>query len=320
MVINNLKGLSDLAKAVEDRKTKEVLTVGVGDVVSKIQVRKRFRKIEELAATLLSEGQQSSIIVLPKNTNGKYIIQNGERRWRACKHAKIKTIDVIINHKAQNDLDETASELIENIQRDDLAPVEIAEGLNKFVKNNWKQKDIADRLGKNITYVSMHLSLLKMPDCVRKLYDNELCADTETLNNLRLLFDLNAERCRTVCTVALLDGITRKQSRELLNDAKRIKEAMTKNTQADPCKKTIAENVDSLLPLIKDKEWKHVHPENMVFTVNITSNGQSMRGVIMTDRISLDPKNVWIKVLDRDGKEKYVHVPVSNIELLSVAG
>jgi len=145
--------------------------------LSKAQVRKRFRNIEELAATLVTEGQQSPIIVSPKGEDGKYVIQKGERRWRACKHADIPTIDIIVNDKNQGELDETAGELIENIQRDDLTPLEIAEAL---------------------------------------------------VNNLRLLFELNAERCRAICAVAITDGITRKQSRELLNDAKRIQEGLEK--------------------------------------------------------------------------------------------
>ncbi|WP_283240608.1 KorB domain-containing protein, partial [Vibrio parahaemolyticus] len=104
-------------------------------------------------------------------------------------------------------------------------------------------KDVAKRIGKNTIFVSTHLSLLKMPDCVRELYDNDITADTETLNNLRLLFELNEERCRAVCAVAMSDGMTRKQSRELLNDAKRIKNgdeptsnedgAVTNNSEQD---------------------------------------------------------------------------------------
>ncbi|MEZ6813109.1 ParB N-terminal domain-containing protein [Escherichia coli] len=77
MALNNLKGLSELAKAAKGKKGKEVLTVPVDDVVSKVQVRKRFRNIEELAATLLTEGQQSPIIVFPKNEEGKFVIQKG---------------------------------------------------------------------------------------------------------------------------------------------------------------------------------------------------------------------------------------------------
>src|SRR5690606_14944545 len=129
-------------------------------------------------------------------------------------------IDIIVNEKELSDLDETAGELIENIQREDLAPLEIANALKKFVDNGWKQKDIAKRLGKNAIFISTHLSLLKLPECVQELYDEDVCSDTETLNNLRLLYDLNDDRCRAVCAVALEEGITRKQSRDLLNDAK----------------------------------------------------------------------------------------------------
>ncbi|HBB3211164.1 TPA: ParB/RepB/Spo0J family partition protein [Escherichia coli] len=390
MALNNLRGLSDLAKAAKGKKGKEVLTVPVDDVVSKVQVRKRFRNIEELAATMLTEGQQSPIIVFPKNEEGKFVIQKGERRWRACKHAGIDTIDLVVNDKVQNNLDETAGELIENIQRDDLTPVEIAEALNLFIEDGWKQKDIADRLGKNITFVSTHLSLLKLPDCVRELYDNEVCSDTETLNNLRLLFDMNEERCRAVCAVAMSDGITRKQSRELLNDAKRIKEEMEKgpltgsghndepgdgntddqtlnsngngteeqlgNTEQnnnqnvledgsdrdglndddldplldeedkEPVQQPINsgknkdEGGDALPPLPKDKEWKNVRADSLVIAVNVNLDGETKRGVIMTDRVALVPSTVWVKTLDSEGKEKHVHVPVSDIELLSVEG
>lgn len=234
--LSNLKNLSQLAKAAQGKKGKEVLTLSVDEVVSRPQVRKRFRNIEELASTLLTEGQQSPIIVSPKREDGKYVIQKGERRWRACRHAGIETIDVIVNEKAQTDLDETAGELIENIQRDDLAPLEIAEALQAFIDEGWKQKQIANRIGKNITYVSTHLSLLRMPNCVRELYENDICTDTETLNSLRLLFDLNEGRCRAVCAVAQNEGITRKQSRELLNDAKRLKEETKKRAAPKPAK------------------------------------------------------------------------------------
>lgn len=352
MALNNLKGLSELAKVAKGKKGKEVLTVPIDDVVSKVQVRKRFRNIEELAATLLTEGQQSPIIVFPKNEEGKFVIQKGERRWRACKQAGIETIDLVVNDKIQNNLDETAGELIENIQRDDLTPIEIAEALNLFIEEGWMQKDIADRLGKNITFVSTHLSLLKLTDCVRELYDNEVCSDTETLNNLRLLFDLNEKRCRAVCVVAMSDGITRKQSREILNDAKRIKEEMEKGSltgsgqndepgdgntddqatlrdeedkepvqqQINSGKKKDDEGGDAFSPLPKDKEWKNVRADSLIFAVNVNLDGKTKRGVIMTDRVSLVLSTVWVKTLDSEGKEKHVHVPVSDIELLSVEG
>ncbi|MGL5336026.1 MAG: KorB domain-containing protein, partial [Enterovibrio sp.] len=324
MALTNLKSLSELAKAAQGKKKgKEILTVPVDDVVSKAQVRKRFRNIEELAATMLTEGQQSPIIVSPKNKDGKFVIQKGERRWRACKHAGIETIDLVINDKIQSALDETAGELIENIQRDDLTPVEIAEALALFVDDGWKQKEIAERLGKNLSFVSTHLSLLKLPDCVRELYDNEACFDTETLNNLRLLFELNEERCRAVCAVAMSDGITRKQSRELLNDAKRIKEAIVSSCRNDgacdengPKSTTLSESEPPLthdgnksadkekVPahpsfqhLTAQGEWKSVAAGKLTFIVNVNLGGETQRAMIMTDRVALIPSTVWVKML-----------------------
>lgn len=387
MALGNLKGLSELANVAKGKTGKQVLSVPVVDVVSKAQVRKRFRNIEELAATLVTEGQQSPIIVSPKGEDGKYVIQKGERRWRACKHADIPTIDIIVNDKDQGELDETAGELIENIQRDDLTPLEIAEALDKFVKADWKKKDIALRLGVNNSFVSSHLSLLKMPDCVRELYDGDISSDTETLNNLRLLFELNAERCRAICAVAKTDGITRKQSRELLNDAKRIQEELENaqlsgrggdnpgaggesnsdhlppeqehvtsvqgdghqagsssgNCNLDPLEEgagagtgnstpgapekqnkanrtTITEGGDALPPLEKDREWKTARADNLIFAVHVLVDDEVRKGVIMTDRVALNPSTVWVKTLDSDGKEKHLNVPASDIEILSVEG
>ena len=327
----------------------------------------------------------------PKGEDGKYVIQKGERRWRACKHADIPAIDIIVNDKDQGELDETAGELIENIQRDDLTPLEIAEALEKFVKADWKKKDIALRLGVNNSFVSSHLSLLKMPDCVRELYDGDISSDTETLNNLRLLFELNAERCRAICAVAITDGITRKQSRELLNDAKRIQEQLENvqlsgrggdnpgagagagagaggegsganpppepvtldggegrggNDDLDPLEgglgdgtgtdnsvpdapekhkqptRTTSNNEggDALPPQEKDREWKTARADNLIFVVDVLVDTEVKRGVIMTDRVALNPSTVWVKTLDSNGKEKHVNVPASDIEILSIEG
>lgn len=223
--LSNLKNLSQLSKAAQAKRGKEVLSLPLDDVTSKPQVRKRFRNLEELAASLQTEGQQSPIIVSPKNADGKYVIQKGERRWRAAKIAKLPTIDVIINDQEQTPLDETAGELVENIQRDALTPLEIANALQAFISAGWKQIDIADRIGKNVSFVSNHLSLLKLPQCVLALYEQDVTADNETLNNLRRLYDLDAALCEKVCENAVSNGISRQQSRELLNSTREAQEA-----------------------------------------------------------------------------------------------
>lgn len=358
--IGNLQGLSDLAKASMGRKSKkEVITVKLDEVEPKEQVRKKFKNIEELAETMRVEGQQSPIIVYPKNENGKYIIQKGERRWRALRLAEIETIDIIVNDKKLSKLDEVAGELIENIQRDDLAPLEIANALKKFIDDGWKQKDVAKRLGKSPIFVSTHLSLLKLPECARELYDKEVCSDTETLNNLRLLHDLNPDRCRAVCAVALEEGITRKQSRDLLNDAKRIKEEMetdlktatqlstesmaktvsnsenlinsnevdteeeavveNKSKQKSKVEKTNQDgNPDGKLPAPpEDNGWKFTEPNKLIVAVNVPTDTDVKRGILLLDRVCENPKEVWVKVA-YGKKEKQIRVLASEIELVSI--
>lgn len=226
--MNNIDVMADTAKPIgvkrmssnqqDSRNDRKVLTVHVDDLLSKPQVRKEFRNIESLADSLLVEGQQTPVIVSPMNDHGKYVIQKGERRWRACKHAGIPTIDIIINHNQQSELDETAGELIENIQRDDLTPLEIAQALQKFIDRNWKQVDIARRLGKSTKFVSTHLGLLKLPACVMEIYEKGLCGDTDTLNILRQLYEIDAGKCKELCKEAFERGIYRQRARDVLND------------------------------------------------------------------------------------------------------
>jgi ParB family chromosome partitioning protein len=86
--MKNITSLTELAAVAtrgiqqEDGKP---LSVDIDDIVSKAQVRKRFKNLEELAESLKLDGQINAINVAPKNKDGKYVILKGERRWRAGK-------------------------------------------------------------------------------------------------------------------------------------------------------------------------------------------------------------------------------------------
>lgn len=213
--LDNLQSLSRRSKGA-----KEVLVLNTEEVVAKNgQVREKFGGIEELADSIKSHGQEQPIIVSPKDASGKYRIQKGERRWRACKLAGVP-VEAIVNKKDQEELDETAGELIENIQRENLTPMEIAKGIQKFIDAKWKAVDVAKRLGKSRGYISQHLSLLKLPKCVQKLYEEDVTADPESLNSLRQIYQITPEKAERICEKALVDGISRKACRELLKQAK----------------------------------------------------------------------------------------------------
>ena len=85
-----------MLKPPKARKAKRFLPYLLDDVVSKVRVVSASRNIEELAATLLTEGAAVSDHRVPgRNEEGKFVIQKGSERWRACKHAGIETIDLV---------------------------------------------------------------------------------------------------------------------------------------------------------------------------------------------------------------------------------
>lgn len=329
MSLKNLDNLAQLTSAASNRK--HVLSVPVDDVVAKKQVRTEFKDIEELAESLMVEGLQQPITVSPKNTEGKYIIQKGERRWRAAKQAGFDKVDVIVNNAELTPLDEVAGALIENIQRDDLTPMEVAHALQNFVEEGWSQTEIAKRLGKSRVYVNKHLALLRLPDPVQELYDNKIVSDQATLNNLRVVFEHDPDLGQRVCDLALeAGGITREQSRDALTEAKASAEspagAKSKpkerdsndkaNTDKEPSTpESVSTNPDTETQ--PSTEWKAADPAKVVISVNVALESKIKQGVLLLDRISSDPKYVWVRVFSGK-KERVIKVACADIDVCSV--
>lgn len=186
------------------------------------QVRTKFRKIEELSESLVVEGQQTPVIVSPINDEGIYILQKGERRLRAAKLAGLQSIRAIVNTPLKDSLEETAGQLIENLQREDLEPMEIAFALQVFVDAGWTQKQIARRISKNTTYVYRHLGLLSLPEVIAELYDNEVVRDITTLLALKALHSEDKDAAESLCTQAIEnEGLARGR---VTSELKRVKE------------------------------------------------------------------------------------------------
>jgi ParB family chromosome partitioning protein len=316
MALSNLKNLASLAQAAKITLSgKQVLKLNLDDVKSKPeQVRKSFTGIQELADSLLQEGQIQPIIVSPKGADGLYEIQKGERRWRACRDAGLQTVEAIINEAELSDLDATAGELIENIQRDDLTPLEIAIALQRFVDGGWKQKDIAKRIGKTVPFISSHLSLLKLPDTVLALYQKNVTQDPETLNNLRLLFDLNPQRCEQLCSTALTDGISRLYSREALNAVKKPREEPLNET-IKPKQDKVQDAMPAITPVAtntpESTEWRPAKPSQLRFVVSVALDGEVIKGHLLTDRVDQDISHAWVELHD----QQIIRIPANQLKL-----
>ncbi len=327
MTLKNLKNLASLAAAAKNPAGgQQVLKLALDLVRPKpTQVRKSFTGISELADSLIEEGQIQPIIVSPQGKDGLYEIQKGERRWRACQQAGLATIDAIINEEGQSELDATAGELIENIQRDDLTAMEIAEALAIFTAAGWKQKDIAKRIGKTVPFVSTHLSLLKLPESVLELYQQNITQDPETLNNLRQLHALNPERCLQLCDSALILGISRAHSREALNELKQkgkrlptAKPSTIKQSTGEgkapskPEKNTTIPQKGTLV----SSGWRPAKPSQLRICVSVNVDGEWLEGHLRTDRLDEDPAHVWVAF----NSDEVMRVAVDNIRLDRVVG
>ncbi len=130
------------------------------------QPRKNFdeEKLEELATSIKEHGLIQPVIL--RRAEHGYEIVAGERRWRACRKAGIKEVPSII--KELTDEQNMLIAIIENMQREDLNPIEEAEGLNQMVVSfGLTQEEISKTVGKSRPYIANSLRLLKLPVEIR---------------------------------------------------------------------------------------------------------------------------------------------------------
>lgn len=129
------------------------------------QPRKKFKNEEltELAASIAENGLIQPIVVRPSENEGYYTIVAGERRWRACKRAALSEIPVIIMNIDERKAAELA--LIENIQREDLDPIEEARAYRSLIEEyDLTQSELAERIGKSRVNITNLMRLLDLPD------------------------------------------------------------------------------------------------------------------------------------------------------------
>jgi ParB family chromosome partitioning protein len=136
------------------------------------QPRTRFTEanLDELAQSIRSNGIVQPIVV--RKRGGRYQIVAGERRWRAAQRAGLHKIPAVVREVSDDKLLELA--LIENIQRQELNAIEEAKAYKKLIETvGLTQEMVADRVGKNRTAITTFLRLLRLPDDIQKLVEEE---------------------------------------------------------------------------------------------------------------------------------------------------
>ena len=120
--------------------------------------------IAQLAASIKKAGQLQPIRVRWSDQLGKWVIISGERRWRAANQAGLKTIACLFIDRPLTESEIRQESLIENLLREDLKPIEAAEGYKQLIDmNGWTVQQVADALNLSKGTVSKAMALLKLP-------------------------------------------------------------------------------------------------------------------------------------------------------------
>lgn len=164
------------ASAENKSATNDVITLPITSVYpNPNQPRKNFDQIalKELADSIKIHGVIQPIIV-NNDGNGKYMIIAGERRWRASQLANKNDIPVIIKKYTDKQIAEIS--LIENLQREDLNPIEAARAIKQLMDEyNFNQEEVSERIGKSRSAVANTLRLLNLyPDVIKMVENGEL--------------------------------------------------------------------------------------------------------------------------------------------------
>ena len=158
--------LGDTSKKIETNK------VAIKDITrNKFQPRKYFSKqsLDELTNSIKEQGVIQPIVVRPdKSSDGKYEIIAGERRWLASQNAGLNEVPVVVT-----DLDDVKSlelAIVENVQRQDLNPIEEARGYQRLVDDfSYNQEKLSQFIGKSRSYIANSLRLLALPEEVLEM-------------------------------------------------------------------------------------------------------------------------------------------------------
>ncbi len=227
----------------EDEKLSQLVELEIESVVrDEEQPRKNFSKesLEELADSIKEHGVLQPIVVVKVGKN--YQIVAGERRWRASKLAGLETIPAIVRTlNAQNKLELS---IIENAQREDLNPIELATAYAKLKSQfNLSNEEIGQRVGKSAGSIVNTMRLLKLPDEAKKAMQEHNLME----GPMRPLISAEPEMVHEILPKMIEEGWSaRKVERYIADHKKKSSTSVIKNTpyvkeEAKLCKKYDAE-------------------------------------------------------------------------------
>ena len=212
---------------------------------NRTQPRKNFDEdsLIELADSIRQFGVLQPLLVQKKGDY--YEIIAGERRWRAAKMAGLKEIPVIIREYSHQEMVEIA--LIENIQRENLNPIEEAQAFKRLLEEfQLKQDEVAERVSKSRTAVTNSMRLLKLSSKVQEM----VIADMISAGHARALLGISDEALQETTAMKVFDEKlsvreTEKLVKNLVSPAKKIK--TERNTAEDAIYESLEEKMKGIM-------------------------------------------------------------------------
>ena len=249
--------------------TEEILEVPIEKVVvNPYQPRRHFsqNELEELSQSIKTVGLIHPPLVRPLE-NGMFELVSGERRFRATQLAGLKTIAVVVRDSS-NELSAQAA-LIENVQRVDLNPIEVAKALRSLVEQfGFQQDELATRIGKKRSTVANYLRLLTLPKSIQ----DAVSSDIITMGHAKAILALEGfERQTLLYEMIVRDSLS-------VRDAE---EAVARIAQKGKTKPMVYVNRDFYLEQIAERLQHKLGTK-----VEIQGNGK--RGRITVNYYSVD--------------------------------
>lgn len=221
------KGLNALITSNLIEEGEQVKEVSVSEIrPNPYQPRKEFEQsaIDELAHSIREHGIIQPLIVR-KSIKGFELVA-GERRLRAAKLAGLKQVPVVVKAYTDQQLMEIA--LIENLQRENLNPLEEAEAYEKLIAHHeYTQEQLAQRIGKSRPHVANMLRLLQLPESIRKL----VAATELTMGHARALLSVSDENMQMQLAKDVVEkGLNVRQLEELVKQLNVSRETKKKKS------------------------------------------------------------------------------------------
>ncbi|MBV1869498.1 MAG: ParB/RepB/Spo0J family partition protein [Gammaproteobacteria bacterium] len=237
--------LGSSTSAIEGDLNKEVLRQLPIDVLQrgKYQPRQDMHSdaLEDLAQSIRAQGVLQPIVVRPV-ANNRFEIIAGERRWRASQIAGLDTIPAVV--KDVTDDAAVAMSLIENIQRENLNPIEEAAALQRLQKEfSLTQQQVAESVGKSRTTVTNLLRLMTLTESVKRMLEH---GDLE-MGHARALLSLTDEKQLMAARMVVAKSLSVRQTESLVSKLLDIKAVANNIPRVNPDIKTLEDSISEKL-------------------------------------------------------------------------